>query len=445
MQAYTQTGMEVTLQPAEELVPHKNWFTWFFNVADRCRKEARISLSKGGYKYKDVDYWQVLVYRGLNQCSTKEAADEMDELLFENSCEGRGRKPSKRKQLGGKYPRRERHAPNESQVNDFLRRMPKWIKKKLRFFIFKAQVDIAVEMGLLDKVVEVYIDYTERDYYGDDRFPANPCITGTFKGAGTNRARKYGAVMISSGKTRLFAGIFLTRKGEPKEAYIGDALRMLMEWGFTIKEVFGDREFSTYDLIATLNSLDIPYTGSMKKTVPVKKCVDDYLDGKSPAVFSHELNEHQYTRVKAGTIHVHVIMKTDPGQRLRNVRRDFQKGKFTRGEARKKIHVFVTTRRAPRAKHRLTRWGMGVVKRFRKRWRLETGFRDCDRFTPTSHARSNETKTFMFVLDAFLYNAWQIQRALHRRLKGVPASWREGPTLRRFCHVVTRSFIKEKK
>lgn len=141
------TGMELLLQPAEESVPLENWFTWLFNVAEFCRKESRVSFSKGGYKYKDIDYWQVLVYRGVAHCSTGEASNEMDELLFEKSCEGRGRKPLKRKPIGGKYPRRERFAPNESQVNEFIRQIPGWIKKKLRFFIFKAQIAFAIESG----------------------------------------------------------------------------------------------------------------------------------------------------------------------------------------------------------------------------------------------------------------------------------------------------------
>lgn len=444
MTATSSSGPKMMLRSREGLVPIVNWFAFLMNVAERWMRKIKIVVATNGYKYKDLDFWRVLVYREMTRLPMGEAADDLNEELWEQKLKGRGRKRKIPRHLGGKYPRRERLAPNESQVNRFLRELPAWVKRSMPRFIFKAQVDLAKELGILGNTIEVYIDYTNKDYYGKDRFPHNPFITGTHKGAGTNRMRKYCALMLSSGTTRLFAGVFLTRKGESKVPAIGDALAMLVEWGFTIKRVLGDREFSTYDVITTLSKMNLPYIGTMKRTEPVKKVIDAFLMNKCSSVVSFTVNEHLSTLYKDGAIKVHLILKSDRGTRARDVRRALEQGKITLAEARKRIHVFITTETAPLVKKRWGSWGQGIVASFRKRWRIETGFRDCDAFTQTSHARDNETKTLGIVLDMFAYNAWQVERAIHRKRRRVPASWRLGPTRDRFMRKQSKIIVREK-
>ncbi len=440
----TKSGKKIFLRSAEKLVPLVNWFAFLIIVARECMKKVKISIAGNGYKHGDAIFWQVLVHREMTRLSIKEAANDLNDELWRQKIKGKGRKPRDPKSLGGKYPRHERLAPNESQMHQFLKKMPWWVKKKLSKMIFNAQIDLARKMGLLKDEIEVYIDNTNKDYYGKDRFPSNPSITGTHKGAGTSRMRKYCALMISSGTTRLFAGVFLTRKGRSKVPAIANALVMLAKWGFAIKKVFGDREFSTYDIIGKLNSLGYCYTGTMKKTVPIKKIVDAFLNGLCKCVVLHVMQPHRLVRFNFGPINVHVILKADPGSRIRDVQRDYKNGKITLAEARKKIHVFITTEPAPRHEKHWGPWGAKIVQPFRKRWRIETGFRDTDIFTPTSHARENGTKTFMFVLDLFAYNAWQIQRALRRRLRRVPRAWRIGPTRERFSKLSSDILLSDK-
>jgi hypothetical protein len=439
----TKGGKKIFLRSGEKLVPVINWFVFLINVAKLCMEKVKISIANNGYKHGDAIFWQVIVHREMTRLSIKEAANDLNEELWRQKLKGRGRKPRGPRKLGGKYPRHERLAPNESQMHEFLKQMPRWVKKKLSKMIFKAQIDVAKEMGLLKKEIEVYIDYTNKDYYGKERFPANPCITGTNKGAGTSRMRKYCALMISSGTTRLFAGVFLTRKGRSKVPAIAKALEMLTSWGFIIKKVFGDREFSTHDTIGKLSSLGYRYTGTMKKTVPIKHIIISFLNGIGKCVVAHVLEPHAKVHFNYGPVHVHVILKADPGMRIRDVQRAYIAGAITLAEAMEKIHVFITTEPAPRHERHWGAWGAKIVQSFRKRWRIETGFRDTDIFTSTSHARENETKTFMFVLDMFAYNAWQIQRALRRRLRRVPRTWRIGPTRERFSRLSSDVFLAD--
>ena len=91
------------------------------------------------------------------------------------------------------------------------------------------------------------------------------------------------------------------------------------------------------------------------------------------------------------------------------------------------MHIFITTISPPKKKSALVRWGLGLAQDIRHRWQIETGFRDLNRINPTSHARDHETKTLMFAFQMFVYNAWQIQRGFHRRLRNVLARWERIP------------------
>ena len=203
----TTRGNEIYLKPAEKMVPNINWYTWLNKIAEFCINKLRKLFAKNGYKYKDFDFWRVIGYKSLNHLNTKDAADELDDLIYEYKQKGKGRKKKTKRQLGGKYPRFERLVPNESQVNAYIRKLPKSLKNNLIDYVFQAQIELALELGILEENVEVYIDYTDKYYYGDDTNSTNPDIIGVYNGPGTNKARKYLGIMVSSAKTKLFAQI----------------------------------------------------------------------------------------------------------------------------------------------------------------------------------------------------------------------------------------------
>ena len=435
MQAKNTSRPKIALRSAEKLVPWIEWFVFFNNVVVATMKELGIKAIKAGYKYTSWDYWKVVVYKVFKGVSTGEAADDLNDELHERYRKGNAR-------MGGKYPRHERLVPNASQVNKFLRKLPASFLDRFQRALFKSAVLKAKEMGLVDKKIEVYLDCHKLDYYGKDRNETNAQITNIADGRGTSRARKYGEIMISSGQVKVFAGACLTTQGTGKETWIREMLVSLLSWGFIIKRVFADREFSTYDVLAQMDIMQVPFTGSLKKSAGIHKLVDAYLDKKCRAVVLHVMTPNQYTRLNVGPISVHVIMKAEPGKSIHAIRADLSAGTITRAKAREMIHVFVTTEQEPAKSSKLISWGMTVVEAFRRRWRIETGFRDSDDFTPASRARYNRIKTFWLVMDRFAYNAWQIQRAPYRRLRHVAKAWREGPIKRRFGKVVNMLYVR---
>jgi hypothetical protein len=429
MQLTTVERTESHLHPEEEKVPFYDWFDLFLKVAQRLERDNPLKFSVEGTKYTRLDYWRALAYKCLTQQAMKAALDELDKLLAGRVLPA----GAKRRQLGGTSVRYERLAPHASQLNYFLKKLPAKFKTKMLEEVFHTFCTVALELGVITKEITVYVDYTHKWFYGlVDPAHEDDNITGSNKGPGTKWARKYGAFMLSSGTTRLFAGLFLSKKGSSKVPDILRGLELLEAWGFTVNHLEGDREFTCYDLVVALTGRGKTYLGSIKHTPGVKKAIKAYLAGTRKAVAPFALNQSQFTTYKLGPLACYLILKPDRGTRFRDLQAQLAAGTITEAEAMKHIHSFVTTFHPPRQRRRLVHWGFGLLNKFSKRWRIETGFRDLKRILPASHARSHATKTFMFLFQMFAYNCWQLQRALHRKMRHVPKVWRMGPALDRF-------------
>jgi len=426
---------KIRLRPSEKLVPRIDINSIFETVWTNVKKSMGISEFVSGYKYDDEDFVRAIAYKALSGKPMSVALDKLNDLLFDEL----GEDP---RCIDKAHERYERKVPNASQVNAFLRKLPPPFIAWLESALFDALIDKALEMGMITCTIEVYIDFHKLDYYGVDRNATNSGITNVNSGAGTSRARKYGELMISSGRGVLFANVCLSRQGYMKEAWMFQALLTLISRGFIIKRVLADREFSTYDVLAVMGFLGVPYTGTMKRTPSIRKLVGQYIDAKSQAVIPFGVQPSPTTRFKAGAIPVHVIFKAEPGKRVRDIRLALAAGKLTRAEAIKHVHVFITTETHPAKASGLTSWGMRIAQIFRNRWRIETGFRVSDGFSPSSHARSNKAKTFWLVMDRFNYNCWKVQQAPHHELKDVPKSWNDGQTRDRFVDVGTELIVK---
>jgi len=248
--------------------------------------------------------------------------------------------------------------------------------------------------------------------------------------------------MIYSNGCTIFAGAVLNRQGSQKEAWIFQSLMTLLSWGFTIKRVIADREFSNYDMLAMLGFLNVPFTGPVKRMPAIRKLIDQFLAAQSPAVIPCSLHPSATTHFKVGPINVHVILKAAPGMTIRAVRAALNAGTITIADARRQVYSFITTEKAPGKASSMASWGMRLANLARYRWRIETGFRVSDGFTPSSHARYNKVKTFWLVMDRVNYDLWKLQQHPQRKLKDVPKSWREGQTRDRFAEVTTSYLVK---
>jgi len=418
----TRSGNELLLKPAEESVPYDNWLLWLKNFAVDCVKKNHLPINVGN-SYTAVDFWRVLIIHTLMNVSLDEASDRLNQLLYDIENSHLRHKISPR-EYKGKLKRHQRKCPNGDQTRKYRNSLPDWLVKNLNRFIFEHQIDFALQEKLITKKVDVIGDNTDQWYYGSDRYPANPFITKGYNGPGTSRKRNYLGLMIKSGNVYLYCGVDIIKKGHSNVPFILEIIDWLIGKGFEIRYFIGDRGFPTVELLKELPSRNIHYIGPYKKYAPVKRKIENYIKKGGKYIIPHTING----------IKVWLILTNRQGRRLRDIRMDYLKKIKTLDECVTEIMPMLTTVQPPAGKKKCQGWAIQICRVYDHRWQIETGFRDLNRISPPSNARTNARKLFMCSVRYWMYNVWQLERAKRRRLRGCPKSWKKGPTLRRFTY-----------
>ncbi|MHA1395446.1 MAG: hypothetical protein ACTSRZ_18235 [Promethearchaeota archaeon] len=66
----------------------------------------------------------------------------------------------------------------------------------------------------------------------------------------------------------------------------------------------------------------------------------------------------------------------------------------------------MTTRPPPKVKKRRQGWSHHIYALYDHRWQIEAGFKDLNRITPSSNARSEARKFIMTTVMYCVYNSW---------------------------------------
>ena len=336
--------------------------------------------------------------------------------------------------MGAGGGRHERLCPNGDQLRKYRNWLPQWLLPKLNDFIFDCMVKYALEQGYFKGKVDLLIDDTAEWYYGKDRFPLNPAITGGHNGPGTSRKRNYFACLLKVGKFYLYCGVVQLEKGASEVPHVERVIDRLAALGVEVRVVMGDRWFPTFDLLDALRARDIPYLGPYKRYPNIKKLILKFLHGGTKYIFSHEVWGAPATRKGRPPVEVTLILTNPRGRRLSEIQEDCMSGAKSEADCLKEIMVMVTTAKPPRSKKARQRWAVRLCQRYHVRWQIETIFRDVKRMVPASNARTNGRKLLMFSARFWGFNLWQLACAEWRRQKQHAKSHRRGPTLRSFAH-----------
>ena len=436
MQTIPTSGLEFPLHPAEESSPYNYWLPWLKNLALEIINRTHLPREIG-YKYSAEDFWEVLVLNCLMDLSIDEASDQLNKLLWQQSNLNRRRKKMP-KQFKGDIVRRERKCPNGDQVRKYRQTLPLWILNRLNELIFDAQLDYALREGLISKEIDLLVDNNNQWYYGSDRYPANPFINKHYKGPGTSRRRNYLGLMLRSQGVSLFCGVYLIKKGDSNVPRILECVDRLIQRGFHINSVIGDRWFPTYELLSALQPRGVHYIGPYKKWAPIKRLLEQFLKGKGDYIQPYLVKGAPKKYYHAPAIPVWLIITNRQGRRLRDIRRDFKQKKLDLKGAMKELMVMLTTKPPPRGKKARQGWAVSICQKYDRRWQIETGFRDLNRMGPPSNAHTNARKFLMRSIQYWVYNAWQIERARRKQHRKFRKSWQKGPTLRQFSFSQTQ-------
>jgi Transposase DDE domain len=416
----TTSGNGMIPKSAEESVPYYNWLSWLKSFAIKCVKKNHLPIFVGNTHTAD-DFWMVIIMHALMNLSIDEASDSLNQILWDEENSHRRHKVLP-PLYQGRFKRRKRKCPNGDQTRKYRNSLPKWMVKDLNNYIFEQQIEYALEENLITNEIDILVDNTDVWYYGSDRYPDNPYITKGYNGPGTSRKRNFLGIMLKSGTTYLYCGVDIIKKKHSNVPFILETMDFLIEKGFKIRYLIGDRWFPTVELLSELPSREIDYIGPYKKYAPVKRKIENYIINGGKYIVSHMI----------GGVMIWLILTNRQGRRLRDIRLDYLKNRKSLTECVKEIMVMATTVKPPKGKKKQQGWAMQICRVYEHRWQIETGFRDLNRISPPSNARTNTRKLFMCSVRYWVYNAWQLERAKRRKLQRCPKSWKKGPTLRRF-------------
>lgn len=430
----TKSGNELLLKSAEESVPYEYWLSWLKNLAITCVKKNHFKFYVGK-TYAAIDFWMVLIVHALMNLSLDEASDQLNQMLWDNENSHLRHKISPTR-YNGKIKRYERKCPNGDQTRKYRNKLPKWLVKGLNRYIFEQQIDYALKENLIGYEIDLLVDNTDQWYYGNDRYPANPFISKGYNGPGTAWKRKYLGMMLKSGTTYLYCGVDMIKKKQSNLPFILKIMDHLLNKGFKIRYLIGDRWFPTIELLRELPSRGINYIGPYKMYKSIKQIIIDYIKRGGDYIIPYTIKGAPKKYYNLPGILVWLILTNSQGRRLHDIRLDYRRKRKTMDQCIKEMMIMVTTVPPPDGKKKRQGWAVQICRMYDHRWQIETGFRDLNRISPSSNARTNTRKLFMCSVRYWVYNAWQLERAKRRRLRGCPKSWKKGPTLRRFTNCV---------
>jgi hypothetical protein len=265
------------------------------------------------------------------------------------------------------------HSPNSDTV--FLR-----IKSVLTPSIVKSVVrSLRPE---IDDEVDVAVDGHDEMYYGHDVIG----VVGTKEKAGTCMAFKYLTVKIISKGIEYIVDIVEMFDGSVTESTIA-ALKELGQT-YKIRRVVADGEFYSIGLVHYLQNIDIEWVIRSRTFAALEalnlRCNVPYKNSEIRLTLGKEFDEN---------VKDHFIY------RIRG--RKNKKGKRTDYYVASNIETS----------------GQTIKNILKRRWRIETGFREINRVKIKTCTRNNLLRMLFYTIACFIYNAWIMVRRIKKKAK----------------------------
>ena len=347
-------------------------------------------------KYDDIDFLRVFFYSEIIGRSIHNTSELLNEYLL-------SKKKGRRKIFAD--GRRKRIVPHQTEVNKYLRRIGLEKARNILRECLDFQLKEALELNIITKRVNVLIDFTEHPDYGkrDDNM-----IKGTKRQKGTKKMRHYLGFSILSNHTHLYAGLEQVAKGQSKIPIILNFLEYLLDLGFGLKYVLMDREFYRAELFDEIKKMGGNVMIPAKTYKKVKSFIESYLQGKNKRVRKYTISSAPGSKFQFFQ-NVYLIIKAKRNFTLQGVKRDFQKGKISLEDARKRLFALMTTEK-PRGNS--NSWASRTSVFYRRRWLIETGFSDLNRINRQWKSNHDNVRFFDMFARLLLYNSWKINRKL---------------------------------
>ena len=223
-----------------------------------------------------------------------------------------------------------------------------------------------------------------------NRYDRNPDMTHLIKtkGDGTNTAEAYMTARTVGDGPQLHLACVPVTRDEFNPHFVREILDEVRRLQARPRLLLMDREFYAVDVMRVMSRAGLRFLMPAVCTTGIRKALQEFGGGKRGPVSGYVLRAQNGDEFGCTLV---IVPRADP----------------TDGEA----HVgFVTNVRDCTPEDML-----GLPEEYRKRWGIETGYRDAKRIMPRTTSRRDAVRLALFFLSLIVSNIWMCARAKSKR------------------------------
>jgi len=380
----------------KSLLSNDNMLTFFKKFCDAITSRIWKYKKPKNWKYEDVDFLKVFFFSEIMARSIHDSSEMLNEHFL-------SQKKGRRKIFTD--GRQRRLVPHQTEVNKYLRKIGLQRARNILRECLDGQLKEALNLDLISQKVNVLIDFTEHPYYGKRE---DKMIKGTNRQKGTKKMRHYLGFSLFSRGVHLYAGLEQVPTGQSKIPIIIEYLDHLLELGFELNYVLMDREFYRAVLLHEIKARKGNVLIPTKQYKKVRRMIESYIRSEGNRVRRYTFSSA--TEAKQRFIqHVYLIIKAKRGFTLQDVKRDYQNGRISLDDARKRVFAIMTTEKP---KGKTSSWASRTSLFYRRRWLIETGFSDLNRINRRWKSNHDNVRYLDMLARMLLYNSWKMNKKL---------------------------------
>jgi len=241
---------------------------------------------------------------------------------------------------------------------------------------------------------------------------------------GTNRFEACATMQVVAGPVNAVLDCIKFTRDMDNVDFVRRFVHILDRYGIRPRLMPVDREFFAVDIMLALNGLGRRFLMPATKTPGIKKAILEHHRGRRAAVSPYVMRNATGQSVTYRL----VIQKVKRWSEVGDYEPEKRGGKKrTRDQKIMEMYVvFATNLAAARVRREIRK----LPEDYRRRWGIETGYRQIEEVRPWTTSRDLAFRLMLFYTSLFMHNMWSIER---RREEADPADI----TLASLVHVAT--------
>ena len=239
--------------------------------------------------------------------------------------------------------------------------------------------------GIFKKPVLAAADLSDDPYYGEY---GNKVCAGR-RERGTNQFYRHASFHVVEAGKRATVFTMMVTPFDDHASVVEKLLSAARSRGIRVELLLVDRGFNGADVVNKLKRLRQPFLMPAQKHRGVKKAIEDYDNGLTPAVIDFKIEGDQDKKARC---RLFMLMKRDASP-LEPVTGRYV-AFFTNLSVERVILAYEQ-----------------LPEEYRKRWGIETGFRVQDNVQAKTTSKSFTVRVVYIMLSTFLYNIWVLANA----------------------------------